>query len=439
MKQIQKAEKGQSIVLIVFGLVAMLAFTGMAIDGGMVYADRRHMQNAADQASLAGALAYIQASSNHNATAIAAAAASATANGYTNGVNGDTVTIAVTTPAANMFWDQIPEDRIVTVAITHETQTSFIQLVFGGQLINNVRAIARAKDAAPPFDGNAIVALGNCAADGSLAQSVGYSGGGNSGGVRAYGGSIFINSTETGTNGCGLDPGNTGYGSYSDVGIRSVGADDYSGEPQIDPNPISTGINDGDAVHDPMAGLAEPTCTGAAVYNAGTDSWSPGNIAGTDIDDATLEPGIFCVSGLIQATGSESLIGEGVVIVLLDAGITYTGNGTLDISAPTESNCLGSFGDSTASCTYKGIVIWVKRTNSSDLEIGGNGIYRVEGLVYAPNSTLNAHGGGSSPEEAIFQGQIIVKSVFNNGNGTADVNYVEGNIYKLPPQIDLAR
>ena len=47
-------ERGQALVLMVFALIGLLAIAGLAIDGGMVYLERRRMQNAADSASLAG-------------------------------------------------------------------------------------------------------------------------------------------------------------------------------------------------------------------------------------------------------------------------------------------------------------------------------------------------------------------------------------------------
>ncbi len=49
-----KSESGQAIVYLVIGLVVFLGFVALAIDGGMALADRRHEQNAADAASLAG-------------------------------------------------------------------------------------------------------------------------------------------------------------------------------------------------------------------------------------------------------------------------------------------------------------------------------------------------------------------------------------------------
>src|SRR3990172_12214586 len=55
MKKIRMSEKGQILVLLVLVLIGLLGFTALAVDGGMIYADRRFTQSAADASSLAGA------------------------------------------------------------------------------------------------------------------------------------------------------------------------------------------------------------------------------------------------------------------------------------------------------------------------------------------------------------------------------------------------
>jgi Flp pilus assembly protein TadG len=42
------SERGQAIVLIVLAMIVLLGFTALAVDGSMVYSDRRMVQNAAD-------------------------------------------------------------------------------------------------------------------------------------------------------------------------------------------------------------------------------------------------------------------------------------------------------------------------------------------------------------------------------------------------------
>jgi hypothetical protein len=48
-------EGGQTLILFALGMAAILGFTAMAIDVGLLYEDRRHLQNTADAAALAGA------------------------------------------------------------------------------------------------------------------------------------------------------------------------------------------------------------------------------------------------------------------------------------------------------------------------------------------------------------------------------------------------
>lgn len=48
-------ESGQSIVVIAFALIGLVAFAGLVFDGGNAYAQRRRMQNAADAGAIAGA------------------------------------------------------------------------------------------------------------------------------------------------------------------------------------------------------------------------------------------------------------------------------------------------------------------------------------------------------------------------------------------------
>lgn len=54
MRKRNSDERGQSMVLITLAMVGLIAFLALVIDGGMVFAERRTMQNAADAGTLAG-------------------------------------------------------------------------------------------------------------------------------------------------------------------------------------------------------------------------------------------------------------------------------------------------------------------------------------------------------------------------------------------------
>ncbi len=72
-----RGEAGQTLVLFVFALAALLGFTALAIDVGLILHERRQLQNAADAAALAGA----QELFDSPAAAVAKAQEYAVANG----------------------------------------------------------------------------------------------------------------------------------------------------------------------------------------------------------------------------------------------------------------------------------------------------------------------------------------------------------------------
>ncbi len=90
-------EDGQMLVIFAICLVAIIAMTGLVIDGGMTFVQRREQQNVADAAALAGAYAYVN--SNNAGDAGPAAQAAAAANGYTSGADGVTVTVTTNVSA----------------------------------------------------------------------------------------------------------------------------------------------------------------------------------------------------------------------------------------------------------------------------------------------------------------------------------------------------
>src|SRR5512133_1064399 len=59
-------ERGQALILITFAAIGLFAIAGLAIDGTAKFSDRRHAQNAADTAALAGSLSLV----NGNTTVV---------------------------------------------------------------------------------------------------------------------------------------------------------------------------------------------------------------------------------------------------------------------------------------------------------------------------------------------------------------------------------
>src|ERR1044072_3829426 len=83
-----RGESGQTVILVALCLTCILGFVGFATDVGVLLHAKRNLQIAADAAAIAGAKQI-----NIDATHVTAAEYAASAqNGFTNGVNGTTVT-----------------------------------------------------------------------------------------------------------------------------------------------------------------------------------------------------------------------------------------------------------------------------------------------------------------------------------------------------------
>src|SRR5580698_7620333 len=86
-----KDESGQALVITIVGGTLLLVLMGLAIDVGVLFREKRRLQDAADAAATAAALDYHYNQSVTGAQAVGKTASSI--NGYTDGTNGASVTI----------------------------------------------------------------------------------------------------------------------------------------------------------------------------------------------------------------------------------------------------------------------------------------------------------------------------------------------------------
>jgi len=206
------------MVLFVIGIVVLLGFAALAVDGGMVYSDRRHAQNASDAASLAGGGVIALSLENSHVTygswncsssgiqaAIAAGEAAAQSraqdNSYTldldvgdqHGVEADCGT--------EDSGSHIAKYIAVSTEIPRTTETAFAHLIYPGELRNQVEAVTRVHPRAALALGYAVVALNPILDCNGNQNGVLFSGNNE---VIVTGGGIFSNGCLSG-NGSSLE------------------------------------------------------------------------------------------------------------------------------------------------------------------------------------------------------------------------------------------
>ncbi|HLE73984.1 MAG TPA: pilus assembly protein TadG-related protein [Anaerolineales bacterium] len=389
-------ESGQILVVVVFLLVALIGMVGLVADGGQLYSSRRHAQNAADNAALAGAYAIC-----NEADAVSAAQAVAVQNGYSD-ADPDVSVVVDNPPQSGAHAGQ---DGYVEVNINAQEQPGFIQVLYSGPWEVAARAVAKCtqNSPAPLGQGNGLIVL-NPTASGALSA--------NGQPILSVIGGIYVDSNHA----TAMTVGNASFSASE--GIAIVGSSPgYTKGPQgsVSPPPV-TGAP---SLIDPLLTLADPTRPAGACINSDTTSGevrtiNPGvycRITVTSGGVLTMNPGLYYVEGgevLVQSDGT--VTGLGVLIYSTAGPITLIGGGSVNLTPPDSGD-------------YKGLVIFTSRTNTSVITIIGGGATTVVGTLYSPAGTLSLAGSGCSDSSLSLDTQVIVNILQLSGNACINIEY----------------
>jgi hypothetical protein len=168
------------------------------------------------------------------------------------------------------------------------------------------------------------------------------------------------------------------------------------------------------SVNDPFASLAGPCPSGtlsSVSLTKGSQTINPGIYSQITVSGSaslTLNPGVYIIEGGgLTVTGSASISGSGVMIYNAGSnypnpggnfgGITLSGNGTFNLSAP-------------SSGTYAGILIFQSRQNTRALSLSGGAMAGMTGTIYAANALLSMSGNAS------LQNPLVVGTLNLSGN-----------------------
>ena len=472
----QPSEKGQVLVLIVLALVVLLGFTALAVDGGMVYSDRRHAQNTGDAASLAGGSAAALTLENSSVTygnwdcsnsaigdarddAEAAAIDRAGDNGFAiddNVADHHGVTTACGEENHGAWTEKFID---VTTEISTTTRTSFAHFVYPGKLQSRIKAVTRIRPRASLGFGNSIVALNEeQSCHGGTPNGVVFEGNVD---VQVTGGGIF-------SNGCIQASGNS-----FDVGVECtddtpdegcivhVGDLETNHVENFDPEPDSgdglllpdfallypnlENCNDSSLEHDPDSpGNEYRTHVGGTF--ADPDEIVPGNYSEIQLTGSVvMRPGLYCLYGDFDV-GNNDLQGEDVTIFMISGSFNVNGGGVVNIHAPTGdpdtlAPAIPGMLIYMADCSQTTFQYCPAGENEGTIKLRGNTDSTFEGTIFAPLGRIDIAGTPDMPEDsdAVFNTQLIAKDVEIGGNSIVDVNFDEETNYIMPTNLELHR
>lgn len=429
-----KRERGQVIILLAMALVGLFGFAALAIDGGMIYSDRRIAQNAADAAAMAGASAAAQAFMGGGAgvnyedwncntvysTANGPAKSDAINRASSNDFSIDTdvsdkngVTTYCDTVSSDHYYD-------VIVYITVETNTAFAHFVYGGPLVGVVEATARVRPRQPVGAGNALISL----TDECQGNQKGTTFGGN-GDTEISGGGIWSNSCLNLNGASGTITVTNGtvnyYDTYNDHNMVINEAPAQTSSKMVIPAPkVNCGSN-------------------AGSISAGTAT--PGNYTNIRVNNnetLNLNPGLYCLSGDFIVNGGGTLLGstDGVTIYLSNGKFSTAGTSTVKLFAP-PVDCDNNGAEPKCPPAIPGMLIYLAEGNTSTVSLAGTADSEYVGTVFAPSGFVDV--GGNSSLLSDLGANIIANNIKVHGDTDLNITYDESVIWHTPIRTEVAQ
>jgi hypothetical protein len=409
-------ERGQSLTLLALGLVGLLGFSALAVDGGMLYLDRRTAQNAADAAAMAGAMAIDGGEGNWHSAALDRAAS----NGFDN--DGDSNVVAVHSPPSSGPY--AGDSNAVQVVITSTINTSFAHMIFNAPLQGRVEAVARNRPSGNLAGGTAI--FGNNLSE---CSTVWFSGNQD---TNVVGGDVFSNSLANSDDCASGKQNGDGAINVDGGSINVVGSFFKAGSSgSVNPTP-NEGVSQQSLPIPPT-----PNCSGlpwwGPVNVSRPRTLRPGIYTRINITNGALvlmEPGMYCITGSqgFSAQGG-SITGEGVFLYLVSGPFDVAGGVIIELSA--NEDLQDASGND-----WSNMLIYYHPDNDSAANIRGHANSMYTGTILAPASRCDV--AGTSDTLSLYS-QILCDTVHITGDAAVTIIYNESEQYAAPPMLELVQ
>ena len=380
--------RGSSTPMTGILLSVTIGTVGLGTDYGLWVYSHQRAQEAADSAAVSAGTAV---SSGQSDRIVRQATAVAAAYGYSNGTEGQTITVNWP-PASGKYSGK---SYAVEVIVQQEQQRLFS---------------ANWTETAPTVVGRA-VALGNVGDGCAIALDRTASGAISAQGSTAVtlsNCSLIANSSSSSAVSAG------GSASVTSLSVNTVGA--VSGVSHF---VVSAGINTGiSPVTDPYASLSLPSLGSCTAHNTtvkNSASLTPGvYCGGLSVNagaTATLAPGVYYMDqGALTVNGGGTLTGTGVTIIFTSstgknyATASLNGGANIDLSAPTMG--------------WTGGLVMIADRNAplgTSYKLNGGATQKLGGTVYLPTGALIYAGGASATTTCT---KMIADTIAFTGNST---------------------
>lgn len=421
----KQTEKGQIALLLALAMVVLLGFTALAVDVGMIFADRRYDQSVSDSAALAGGAFAAQALENlpihYNnfsctdagvlttlQNAQDAAQQRALTNDFTLEDNLDNQHGVVVDCNIDDLISYEDKYLDISVMVSSEVETGFAHLLYDGPYRNTVETVARVHPRTSLAYGYAIATLDEtCNASCDDVDLIGNS-------------TITLNNSGIFSNSCLKAAGNVTVTAAQ--GIHYVDTYCESGNPNVSPAPVQ------DPITIPRVTVPPPDCTLVPDQGSSTSGGTinPGRYSLIKMASGslTMNPGLYCLSGNFTITGGTTQ-GTNITIYITSGDFSGKGSAEINLSAPTVES----------PPAMKGMLIFLADGNTGTVTVSGSSTSTFTGTVYAPDGTVII--GGNSSLIPTYNTQIVANEMKVSGSVDMEINFEGANHYQMPAFLDL--
>jgi len=391
----RRDEHGQVLVLTALCMTILFGFMAFAIDVGLLFNDKRKLQNAADAAATSAAIDYMFNTSQTTATAAANSAVTA------NQISGATVTVNY---APNITSSYHNTSSYIEVILTVPDPTFFM-----GMFNHKTVTVAARAVAGMPGRGNACVIVLDPHASNAMQLQGSFD-------VSADNCGVVVDSDATDA----LQF--TGGGGTLSAGYVSVVGGDGGQTGDSNPKPVTGAA----PITNPFPNLTGPTpstdCT-ASNTNSTTTIMSTtvlktaNNITcftGSNVTTSgtvTLPSGVLVFENGVTLGGTVNSGTNGTTIDVYGGSFNVGTGSSLNLTAPTTAPVTSP----SASAVPSGIALMQPASNPSQIQVQfGSSYGTFDGIIYAPSAELYLQdSGGDKSGGVTLTTDIIVDTLFD--------------------------
>ncbi|HLO17304.1 MAG TPA: pilus assembly protein TadG-related protein [Anaerolineales bacterium] len=448
-----KSEHGQALILIALAAVGLFAFTALAIDGSAKFSDRRHAQNAADAAALAGAVALTNGKTSDvvvGGVSIPMWKLSAQDRALENGYDDNHVTNEVEVykchEAGSSCGPYDGNPYYIQVIITSHVRTYFATVIGVKETVNTVQAIAYWSAAGPAYGLDLLKSLSPQPCSGQNGNLV-LGGNGN---INLNGGGAFVNSPGTAGE-CGLEQAGCPQITITGGNVTSVGSgninlssssstctktntlppqftynnDPFPFPPAMPPEPSECISPAGQYSSDPTT--QKTTLTPGKYYEFPPKGTSTSPV----YEDVFMQPGVYCVEDVVKLSDKKLILTGYNVTIFIRSGYKFDiQGGKITLTAPTTG-------------PYAGYLIIVDSNFSGtplNCNINGNSQNTYTGTIFAPYCDMTFNGTTESGNPDItYNTQVVAYTIKLDGSSTINFNYNPNYVAQSAPQVGMMR